>query len=169
MRIEGLKHEELPQFKDLRGSFIKWYDKNLWEMFEVKQVNIVDNPSKGTIRGFHSQEGDSAEAKIVICLKGSILDVIYDNRKDSSTYGVTNSFVLSRDTMACLMVPKGCLHAYQVLEDNTLVGYLSDNDYRSEAEYGIRYDDPKINAPWAKIPVTISDKDANLPYLGNYA
>ena len=104
---------------------MKWFDTSLWNNFNIKQVNIVDNPAKGTIRGFHAQSEELAEGKLVTCLRGKILDVVFDIRENSKTYGTTNSFILDMNKPSCLFVPRGCLHAYQVLEDCTLVGYLS--------------------------------------------
>ena len=167
MDIEDILFQELPKSDDKRGAFMKWFDTSLWNNFNIKQVNIVDNPAKGTIRGFHAQSEELAEGKLVTCLRGKILDVVFDIRENSKTYGTTNSFILDMNKPSCLFVPRGCLHAYQVLEDCTLVGYLSDNMYVPDSEYGIRYDDPIIAAPWRDLPVIISDKDRQLPFLEN--
>ena len=61
-------------------------------------INFVqDNDSmssKGTLRGLHFQVPPFAQAKLVRCLYGEILDVAVDLRKKSKTYGKFESKLL---------------------------------------------------------------------------
>ena len=119
-------------FNDLRGSFGRLFDDRKFAdiIFDgVKNINISKNISKGTIRGLHMQKGMYAETKIVFCQKGSIIDLFIDCRKESPTFGVINKIKLDAELNHSLLVPRGCLHSFLTLEDNTEVIYLTDNYY----------------------------------------
>ena len=120
---------------------------------------------KGTIRGMHFQNPPHAEMKIVRCVKGSIFDVAVDLRKDSPTLLRWHGEILSADNMKALVIPEGCAHGFQSLEDDVELVYISTSPYCKEAEGGIRFDDPKVQIQWP-LPVTvISEKDRYLKYI----
>jgi hypothetical protein len=73
--------------EDERGSFVRTFCRTEFEKrglnSRVVQCNFSYNLKRGTLRGLHYQETPYAEAKLVICLTGSIYDVIVDLRRDS--------------------------------------------------------------------------------------
>lgn len=129
------------------------------------QQNTSFSKDKGTLRGMHFQRGDAAEAKLVRCLKGALVDIIVDLRGDSPTYLQHEAFELTDENRTHLYVPPGFAHSFQTLTDDVEVSYLVSSPYTPSAEGGLRYSDPLLGISWP-LPVTvISDKDAAWPLL----
>lgn len=160
-------------FKDKRGYFLESYNKEDFQKATGLNINFVqDNESmssEGVLRGLHYQIGEHAQAKLVRVLKGSVLDVVVDIRRDSLTYGQHVSLVLSEQNKKQLFVPRGFAHGFLVLEDNTIFSYKCDNFYNKEAEAGIIFNDKDLNINWScpEDKLIISDKDLILPSFKN--
>lgn len=130
------------------------------------QSNICLNRSRGTVRGMHLQLPPVAEAKLVRCIRGSVLDVIVDLRPGSPTFLRHFAVTLSGENRRSLYVPPLFAHGYQVLEDDTELYYQMSEPYTPGFERGFRYDDARAGIAWA-LPVSlISAKDAALPPIG---
>jgi len=156
-------------FKDDRGFFNRIFCQKELEAIRpgiiIAQINHSMTKTKGTIRGMHFQYPPHAEMKIVRCTKGSIFDVAVDLRKDSPTFLQWHGEVLSAENMKALVIPEGCAHGFQSLEDDIEMVYMSTSPYCAEAEGGIRFDEPKVGIKWP-LPVTVlSEKDGNLKKL----
>lgn len=159
-------------FKDDRGYFSEYYsdkkfiDSNIQNVFEgVVQANRSKS-RKGTLRGMHFQKGEFAQAKLVECLSGAVLDVAVDMRKDSPSFGKWTSVELTADNHRQLLVPRGFAHGFLTLEDNTVFQYLVDNLYNPESEGGFSYNDEEIGIDWefekyGIDEVILSEKDKN--------
>ena len=156
-------------FEDSRGYFFESYNENRFKELTGLNVTFVqDNISKsnkGVLRGLHYQEGDSAQAKLVKVVKGSVLDVIVDLRPHSETFGKHYAVRLDDQKKQLLFVLRGFAHGFLVLEDNTIFSYLCDNFYNAESEKGIIYNDPTLNIDWGynEDDLIISEKDKYLP------
>ena len=167
---------EPQRFGDERGYFEAFFIKKelenngLDKIFgEIVQTNRSLS-AKGIVRGLHFQQDPKCQAKIVECLKGSVLDVVVDMRKDSETYGKWTSVLLTPENGRQLLVPKGFAHGFVSLEDGTLFQYLVDNEYSKESEGGILWNDPELGIDWQfeKFGITnpiLSDKDKIHPTL----
>ena len=156
-------------FKDKRGYFIESFNKETFNRTLKLDVNFVqDNESqssKGVLRGLHYQTGIHAQAKLVRVVKGRVLDVVVDMRKDSKTFGDHFSIELNAENKTQLYVPRGFAHGFIVLEDETIFSYKCDNVYNKASEGGIIYNDLDLNINW-ELPESsfiISEKDATLP------
>ena len=104
-----------------------------------------------------------AQAKLVYCIQGKIIDVAIDVRKNSPTFGKSFAIELSEENRFQLFVPIGFLHGYSVLSETALVGYKCDDFNNKESECGINPLDFTINIDW-QIPLEkqlISEKDQN--------
>ena len=123
------------------------------------QVNNSLSAQRGTLRGMHYQFGAKAETKLVRCIRGALLDVILDLRKDSPTFGQSYSAELTAENRRMMYVPKGFGHGFITLADNTEAFYFVDEFYAPEAERGVRWNDPKFAIKWPMEPVVLSDKD----------
>lgn len=144
---------EPDKFGDDRGYFSPYYiDSNLKELgFQgVVQANRSKS-SKGVVRGLHFQKNPKCQAKIVEVLKGSVVDVVVDMRKDSETYEKHTTVLLTSDNNRQLFVPRGFAHGFVSLEDDTIFHYLVDNDYAPELEDGFLWNDPELGIDWEKI------------------
>jgi dTDP-4-dehydrorhamnose 3,5-epimerase len=160
-------------FGDERGGFLLEYNKKDFQDKTGLNVDFVlGNQSisqYGVVRGLHLQKGEFSQAKLVRVIKGKILDVVVDVRKDSETFGKVFSVELSGDDNKQLFVPRGFLHGFSVLEDDTIVSYKCDNYYYPEAEDGVMFNDLDLNIDW-KIPsekIILSEKDKDLKELNN--
>ncbi|SHM86881.1 dTDP-4-dehydrorhamnose 3,5-epimerase [Polaribacter sp. KT 15] len=163
--LKGCFVLETQVFGDERGSFLLEFNKKEFaEKTGFKGDFVLGNQSTsqyGVIRGLHLQKGEFAQTKLVRVVKGRILDVAVDVRKNSETYGKVFSVELSGENNKQLLVPRGFLHGFSVLEDDTIVSYKCDNYYEPDAEDGVLYNDKDLNIDW-KIPsnkIILSEKD----------
>lgn len=129
------------------------------------QQNTSFSAQRGTLRGLHYQRQPHAEAKLIRCLKGAIVDVIVDIRKDSETYLQHQLFELTDANRHQLYVPPGFAHSFQTLTDDVEVSYLVSSAYYPEAENGLRYNDECLAINWPIPPTVVSEKDANWPLI----
>ncbi|MBD0831221.1 dTDP-4-dehydrorhamnose 3,5-epimerase [Aestuariibaculum sediminum] len=156
-------------FEDDRGYFFESFNEKLFEKEIGQRVTFVqDNQSKsskGVLRGLHYQTGQFAQAKLVRVIKGSVLDVCVDLRRDSETFGKHYSIVLDDKSQQQLFIPKGFAHGFVVLEDDTLFSYKCDAYYNKASEAGIIFNDNHLNIDWAlpEEDLIISEKDKVLP------
>jgi len=167
-KLDGLVVLKPTVFKDNRGYFMESYNqKNINKLFG--NVNFVqDNESessRGVLRGLHFQKPPYTQAKLVRCLKGSVLDVALDLRKDSKTYGIFETISLTEENKKQLFIPKGFAHGFIVLSKSAILSYKVDNYYNPESESGIIWNDPDLNIDWKinKNEIIVSEKDKNLP------
>ena len=121
--IDGLVLLKPTIFKDHRGYFMESYNqKNINNL--IGDINFVQEneseSSTGVLRGLHFQNPPYAQAKLVRCLKGSVLDVALDLRKDSKTYGHFETTLLSQENKNQLFIPKGFAHGFIVLSETTI-------------------------------------------------
>lgn len=166
-KIKGVYIIEPQPREDSRGYFARVFAKEELEKigvsFSIVHINRSLSKEKGTVRGFHYQRAPHEEDKIVQCLQGKIFDVALDIRKDSQTYGQWVAEILDTDSKKMLLIPKGCVHAFQTLEENCVVEYFVTEHYAPEFEEGIRYNDQKFNVDWPIKNAIVSEKDANWP------
>tara|TARA_B100000767_G_scaffold274955_1_gene309763 strand:+ start:5289 stop:5834 length:546 start_codon:yes stop_codon:yes gene_type:complete len=157
-KIDGCWLIKPKVYEDPRGYFYESFQKERFEQATQLSFNpIQDNETYstyGVIRGLHFQKEPFAQAKLVRALRGTILDVAVDLRKDSRTYGAVVTFELSQKNKEQLFVPKGCAHGYAVLSSDAVVFYKTDAYYHPEFEGGILYNDPELNIDWR-----ITEKD----------
>jgi dTDP-4-dehydrorhamnose 3,5-epimerase len=132
----------------------------------VVQTNISYNYARGTVRGMHRQVPPYAEAKLVRCTRGTIVDVAVDVRPDSHTFLKHVMVQLSADNHRALFLPPYVAHGFQTLADNSEVIYQVSGPYAPEGEQGFRWDEPEFDIPWPLPVSVISEKDANWPFFG---
>ncbi|WP_022671117.1 dTDP-4-dehydrorhamnose 3,5-epimerase [Hippea alviniae] len=168
--IEGVVIIEPKVFGDDRGYFMETFRQDLFEK-NVAKINFVqDNESKskkGVLRGLHYQLPPYAQSKLIRVIKGKILDVAVDIRRNSQTFKKYMAVELSDENKRQLFIPQGFAHGFLVLSDEAIVVYKVDNYYSPKHDKSIRFDDPEINIDWQfpKDKIIVSDKDRNAPYL----
>lgn len=135
---------------------------------------VQDNHSfsalAGTIRGLHYQRPPHAQAKLVRCIRGSIMDYAVDIRRGSPTYGHHVSAKLTAEHGEQLYVPVGFAHAFITLEPEVEVAYKVTDGYAPDCDGGIVWNDPTLSIDWP-LPATgavLSDKDKILPALAEF-
>jgi|TARA_B100001093_G_scaffold512646_1_gene582902 dTDP-4-dehydrorhamnose 3,5-epimerase len=157
-------------FKDERGSFSRVFCyKELNDIFNlnIKEINHSFTKERGTVRGMHFQYEPDAEVKMVKCIRGSVLDVLVDIRKDSPTFLQTFSVELSEKNQKMVYIPKGLAHGFQTLENNTELLYLHSNNYTPSNEGGLNARDDLLNIKWPLKIVNLSKRDKTHPFLTN--
>lgn len=166
-KLEGVYIVEPKVFGDERGWFMETYSKI--KTPEIECDFVQDNHSyskeRGTLRGIHFQNGEYAQAKLVRCVRGAVLDVAVDLRKGSSTYKEWVAVELSAENKKQLFIPRGFGHAFLTITDDVEFVYKADNYYNYENDRSILWCDPEINVEWNMENPIISEKDANAPLL----
>lgn len=156
-------------FGDERGFFMETYQKSVFAENGIDVEFIQDNhskSSKGVLRGLHYQKNPKAQAKLVRCTNGEILDVAVDIRKDSPTFGKWVAEILSEENKNMLFIPAGFAHGFVVLSDTAELIYKASNEYSPQNDRGIRWNDSDINVDWGiEFEPLISEKDSKQPYL----
>ena len=156
-------------FGDDRGFFYETISVKKLEDAGIDFVPVQENCAysvkKGTIRGLHFQNAPAAQAKLIRCTKGRVMDYAVDLRKDSPTYLKYVAVELSEENKFQLFIPKGFAHGVISLEDDTMIEYFADSLYSPENDRSIRFDDETIGVKWPEIEYILSDKDKNAPSL----
>lgn len=170
-KLKGCFILEPTVFEDSRGYFFESFNQQKFNDLIGQNSNFIqDNESfstKGVLRGLHYQVGEYAQAKLVRVIKGAVLDIAVDIRKDSDTYGEHVSLELTEANKKQLFIPRGFAHGFVVLSDTAIFSYKCDNFYNKESEGGIIYDDKNLNIDWIlnENEFIISEKDLQLPTL----
>jgi len=155
---------------DSRGWFCEMYSEAALAAAGITARFIQDNRSysaqKGTLRGLHCQASPMAQGKLFSCLRGAILDVAVDARRDSPTYMQWVSAALSEENKRQLWIPRGCLHGFVTLTDDVEVFYKVDQLYSPTHDRAVRWDDPAFGIDWGVSEPVLSAKDANAPLWG---
>ncbi|MCQ2174073.1 MAG: dTDP-4-dehydrorhamnose 3,5-epimerase [Bacteroidales bacterium] len=152
-------------FGDARGYFFEKFSLREFQAVAGPVVFVQENQSRsvyGVVRGLHFQKEPYAQAKLVSCVRGRVLDVVLDLRRDSATFGKHFSIELSSENHLQMYVPKGFAHGFSVLSPEAVFQYKCDEYYHPEAEDGVQALDPALGIDW-KIPagdMIMSDKDA---------
>lgn len=172
--IPGLWLLEPAIYPDERGNFYESYNAHDFAQHIGSLTFVQDNQStsiRGVLRGLHLQQSPHAQAKLVRCISGSIMDVAVDLRPESAHYGQYYAVELSATNALQLFIPKGFAHGFITLSEEATVLYKVDAPYAPMAERTIRYDDPKLSIDWVGISglsvaeFILSDKDRNASYL----
>lgn len=164
--IDGVWIIQPKVFNDARGYFFEAWKKEEFEQHVGQFDFIQDNESKssyGVLRGLHYQKGDCSQAKLVRVIKGRVVDVAVDIRRNSPTFGKYVMVELSDENKRQFFIPRGFAHGFLVLSDEAVFTYKVDNPYAPQSEASIRFDDPDIAINWpidAKDILT-SAKDLN--------
>lgn len=148
-------------YEDERGYFMESYNQKKVEIL-IKAHFVQDNESvskKNVLRGLHFQAPPHGQSKLIRVVKGSILDVAVDLRKDSKTYGQHFKHVLSGENKKQLFIPVGFAHGFLCLEDMTIVNYKCSDYYNANCEDAILWNDPELNIDWGINDPILAEKD----------
>lgn len=171
--IEGVVIIKPRIFKDSRGYFFESFSKREFDE-KVRPIDFVqDNEScstKGVMRGLHFQKPPFAQAKLVRCVKGRVLDVAVDIRKGSPTYGKHVTVELTEDNHLQFFIPRGFAHGFAVLSDVAIFQYKCDNYYHPEADGGISIQDSSLGINWQidTVDAILSERDTQHPLLKDF-
>ena len=160
--------------RDERGYFVETFKQKLLDEALGYQVNFIqDNESKsvskGVLRGLHFQSPPFAQNKLVRVIKGEVLDIAVDIRRDSATFGKHVSVELSEKNKKLIFIPRGFAHGFVVLSESAILSYKVDAYYSAKHNEGIAYNDKEINIDWrfSEEEIILSKADQNYPNLAN--
>lgn len=171
--IEGVVIIKPRIFNDERGYFFESYNKEEFDEKVGKVDFVQDNESKssrGVMRGLHFQLPPHTQAKLVRCVRGKVLDVAVDLRKDSPTFGKHVAVELSEENHLQFFIPRGFAHGFAVLSDEAVFQYKCDNLYAPQADGGISIEDSSLGIDWRISPqdAILSEKDKKHPLLRDF-
>ena len=171
--INGLKIIKPKVFFDQRGYFFESYSQKEFDEKVANTVFVQDNQSKsnlGVARGLHFQLPPHAQAKLVRCVSGEVLDIAVDIRKGSDTYGRHWAVKLSAEEQNQFFIPRGFAHGFIVLSPEAVFQYKCDNYYAPGHEGGLDIRDPNIglNLEQYGRDLLLSDKDLKYPGLNDF-
>ena len=160
--IEGLLVIKPKVFEDDRGHFFESWSKESFQDIDLDLDFVQDNQSlskKGVLRGLHFQNPPFEQGKLVRVIKGAVIDVAVDIRKDSDTYGQYFSVRLSEKNKKILWIPPGFAHGFVTLEDDTVFTYKCTKIFNKESEGALNWDDKNLNIDWGIKDPLVSEKD----------
>jgi dTDP-4-dehydrorhamnose 3,5-epimerase len=168
-RLPGAFIVDIERRSDERGFFARTFCRRDFAQhglkFDIAQANVAFNLRPGVVRGLHFQFPPAAEAKLVRCTRGALLDVIVDLRPESPTWLQHVAVELTADGGRALFVPERFAHGYQTLAADTEAAYQVGEFYTPEMEGGLRFDDPRLGIAWALPAEDVSEKDRRWPLL----
>ena len=161
MRIKKTKFKDLTIFKsknffDNRGHFRELV---IEKIIKKKLIfTVVSKSKKNVLRGLHMQI-KKPQGKYISVLKGKILDVVVDCRKNSKTYGKHFKIILSDRNCKSIYIPPGFLHGFLCLDKENIVMYSCTKYRDKNSEIGIKWDDEDLNINWNIFNPILSKKD----------
>ena len=158
-KLKGLRIVSNKIYKDKRGHF-----KEDFKSAFFKGSNFIfsctSKSKKNVLRGLHMQT-QKKQAKFVSVLKGSILDVVVDLRKNSQTFGKHFKIELTDKNGKSIFIPAGFAHGFLAKEKENIVHYYNTNYRSSKHEIGIMWNDPSLKIRWPIKKPILSKKDKN--------
>ena len=161
-KLEGLLIIKPRVFEDERGFFFESYNQEKLKALGFNETFVQDNLSKsqkGVLRGLHFQKPPYAQGKLIQVIKGAVLDVVVDIRKNSETFGQHFSIEINERNKDQLFVPEGFAHGFLTLEDETIFSYKCTNNYHQASEGALMWNDPDLNIDWPIEAPMVSEKD----------
>ena len=160
--IQGLLLIQPKVFGDERGYFLESWSKKSYQKIGLDIDFVQDNQSlsqKGVLRGLHFQNPPFAQGKLVRVIKGAVVDIAVDIRKESVTYGRHFCVKLSEENKKIFWIPPGFAHGFVALEDDTIFSYKCTDIYNKDSEGSLLWNDPDLNIHWGVQNPLVSEKD----------
>ena len=148
---------------DKRGYFLERFQHNLLQEACGFHIDFIQQneslSSKNVIRGLHYQM-QNTQSKLVTVIKGAVLDVVVDLRKNSSTFAHWWSIELNSESKNSLFIPKGFAHGFGVLSKEAIFSYMVDASYDPASEQTILWNDNALDIDWKIKDPLVSSKDS---------
>ena len=154
------------RFSDHRGWFFESFQQKRYDGIGIPGTDgrfVQDNTSRsqpGVVRGLHYQL-ERPQGKLVVCLRGRILDVVVDLRRSSVSCGQWASIEISDQNGLQLYVPVGFAHGFCAIETSDVV-YKTTDYYDPASERTLLWNDPTVGVVWpvSETEAIVSEKDA---------
>lgn len=165
----GVHLIQAKKFIDSRGNFVKTFNKELFEKLNLRtdfEESFYSTSNKNVIRGMHFQIPPFHHVKLVYVVKGSILDLALDLRKESPTFGKSVGYELNAENGQMLYIPEGFAHGFLSNEDDSIVVYLTTKGYSPEHDKGIHFE--SFGFDWTVKNTIVSERDSSFPNLADF-
>ena len=157
--LQGVKKIQIDSFEDFRGSYTEIYNKEFFNEKNIKIEFIQDDISvskKNVLRGLH---GDQKTWKLISCLYGEFQLIVVNNDQNSLEYKKWESFVLSSDNKAQILIPPKFGNGHLVLSDSCIFHYKQNTQYNRDGQFTIKWNDPSFNFKWMNNSPILSERD----------
>ena len=156
-KFKGLKIITNKIYKDSRGYFKEDFKQTFFKGSKFI-FSCTSKSKKNVLRGLHMQT-QKKQGKFVSVLKGSILDVVVDFRKNSKTFGKHFKIELTDKNGKSIFIPPGFAHGFLAKEKENIVHYYNTNYRSSGNEIGIMWNDTTLKIKWPIKKPILSKKD----------
>lgn len=150
--LDGFYEINTESFRDERGFLARMYDEENFKKLGLNTNWTQESHSftrkKYTLRGIHYQLPPFAERKLIRLIKGKMLWIVVDLRKNSETFGQWESTILVENESKSLYAQRGFGHGCTALADNSDIVVSSDNFYSKENGGGIIWNDKDLAIDW---------------------
>lgn len=169
--IKGLVVIEPRIIEDERGYFFESHNAQKFKENGVNLDFVQDNQSlsqKNVLRGLHFQNPPFQQGKLVRVIKGAVIDVAVDIRKNSKTYGQHFSIELTEQNKKIFWIPPGFAHGFVSVEEDTIFHYKCTGLYNKASEDSLIWNDPDLDIDWGVTNPIVSEKDQKSNFFKNF-
>ena len=99
------------------------------------------------------------QGKYISVVKGEILDVVVDCRKNSKTYGKHFKVTLSQKNSKSIYIPPGFLHGFLGKKKENIIVYSCTNYRNKNSEVSVSWNDKDLGINWEIQKPILSNKD----------
>ena len=154
---------------DERGSLVKFFNREEFLRHNLPvdfAEDLFTESRRGVLRGMHVQLPPHAQAKLVCCIAGNVVDVLLDLRRGSPTLGMCEQFELAGNDGGAVYVPAGIAHGFYVTSDKAIMLYKLSHPHSRQSDAGILWS--SIGFDWPDTRPLVSQRDAALPALADF-
>jgi dTDP-4-dehydrorhamnose 3,5-epimerase len=123
--------------------------KNIPNIPKMGEVYAVGDFKHGTIRGFHKH---LKTWYYFFLTRGAVKFVLVDDRKNSSTKGEINTFILNEKNPVLLVVPPGVFNGWMALDDTAQLVVITSEPYNEKNPDDERVPPDKFGDVWSVKP-----------------
>ncbi|WP_165995008.1 dTDP-4-dehydrorhamnose 3,5-epimerase family protein [Bacillus sp. Cs-700] len=137
--IEGVKIKPIQRHCDDRGFFAELVRDDEPELLTKFGQASWSMSYPGVIKAFHYHE---KQDDLWFFPSGHAQVVLFDLRKDASSYGMTDVYYMGESNQCLLLIPKGVAHGYRVLGEvpATIIYFTTESYDASEPD--------ELRIPW---------------------
>lgn len=147
--IDGIKVKQLKDIKDNRGRLMELLRSD-WPEYErfgqVYMTAVKKNVAKGW--HYHKKQTDN-----FLCFLTKAKIVLYDARKNSSTYKELMEIVVGEENPVLIQIPPYVFHGFLgMCEPEAIVLNVPTElyNYKQPDEYRVPFNDPEIGYSWGE-------------------
>ena len=145
--IEGVIVKNLKPILDERG-YLQECFRSDWPMFKKFGQVYITIAFPNVVKAWHSHK---IQTDNMVCINGNAKLVLYDNRKDSSTYKMINEIFFGEKNPLLISIPPNIWHGFKAIGSKkiTVLNIPTElYNYDEPDEYRLPYDTDKIPYDW---------------------